>query len=101
MQYRKLLQERGASQYRLVSKTDNPDAIIEQILVNDPDFSDLDALTEKIEVETLKFIEAMEGFFQAARRLREIPAHLRVRKLPVDHVQIIGGKKSEDQSFGS
>jgi hypothetical protein len=30
--------------------------------VDNPDFSDLDALTEQIERETLKFIKDVEGF---------------------------------------
>jgi hypothetical protein len=35
---------------------------MEHILVDDPDFSDLDALTRKIEQGTLKFIQDVESF---------------------------------------
>ena len=38
------------------------DSIIEGILVENPDFSDLDALTKHIERGTLKFIEDVENF---------------------------------------
>jgi len=38
------------------------DSIIEYILVDNPDFSDLDALTNQIENDTLKFIDDVENF---------------------------------------
>jgi hypothetical protein len=38
------------------------DSIVEYILVDNPDFSDLDALTNQIEKGTLKFIEDVERF---------------------------------------
>jgi len=38
------------------------DSILEHILVEYPDFSDLDALKKQIEIGTLEFIEEIENF---------------------------------------
>ncbi|BDZ71905.1 hypothetical protein J2743_001008 [Methanobacterium petrolearium] len=38
------------------------DSIVESVLIEDPDFSDLDVLTEQIETGTLQFIEDVEDF---------------------------------------
>ena len=38
------------------------DSIVEHVLVSNPDFSDLEALTKKIEEGTLKFIGDVEEF---------------------------------------
>ena len=38
------------------------DSVVEHILVDNPDFSDLDALTKQIEQGTLKFIQDIESF---------------------------------------
>ena len=38
------------------------DSVVEHILADNPDFSDLDALTRQIEKETLKFIQDIERF---------------------------------------
>ena len=48
--------------YHIVSPTKGVDSIVEYILADNPDFSDLDALTNKIERRTLKFIKDVEGF---------------------------------------
>ena len=61
----KLLKESGWSQYPLVPTTQGVDAIVEHVLVDHPDFGDLDNLTEQIEKGTLKFIEDVESFFAA------------------------------------
>lgn len=61
-EYWKLFKESDWDKYRLVSTTKGADAIIEHILVDDPDFSDLDALTGQIERETLMFISDVEAF---------------------------------------
>jgi hypothetical protein len=50
------------NQYRLVPTTKGVDSIIEHILVDNPDFSDLDTLTKQIENEVLKFIKNVESF---------------------------------------
>jgi hypothetical protein len=58
----KLFKESGWNRYPIVSTTKGVDSIVENILVNDPDFSDLDALTKQIERGTLKFIEDVDTF---------------------------------------
>ena len=60
--YWKLFKENGWDKYHLVPATEGVDSIVEYVLVDDPDFSDLTALTEQIETGTLKFIEDIEGF---------------------------------------
>ena len=45
-----------------VSTTKGVDSIIEYILVDHPDFSDLEPLTKQIERATLKFIKDVESF---------------------------------------
>jgi hypothetical protein len=61
--YWKLLNESDWKKYPIVSTTKGVDSIIEYILVDHPDFSDLDALTKQIERGTLKFISDIESFF--------------------------------------
>jgi len=60
--YWKLFKESGWNRYHIVPTTKGVDSIVEYILVDNPDFSDLDTLTKQIEGETLKFIEDVEGF---------------------------------------
>jgi hypothetical protein len=60
--YWKLIKESGWNQYQLVSTTEGADAIIEDILVTDPDFSDLNSLTKQIERGALEFIVEVEDF---------------------------------------
>lgn len=64
--YWKLFKESGWRKYRLVPTTTGVDAIVEHTLVADPDFSDLDALTQQIETATLTFIKDVERFLDAA-----------------------------------
>ena len=61
-EYWKLLKESGWNKYQLVSTTEGVDAILEHSLVDEPDFSDLEALTTQIEAGTLKFIKDVESF---------------------------------------
>ena len=61
-EYWKLLKESGWNKYQLVSTTEGVDAILEHSLVDEPDFSDLEALTTQIETGTLKFIKDVESF---------------------------------------
>ena len=56
------MKDSGWNQYPLVETTKGADAIVEHILVADPDFSRLGALTEQIETETMKFIRDIESF---------------------------------------
>ncbi len=60
--YWKLFKESDWNKYHLVSTTKGVDSILEHILVDNPDFSDLDTLTKHIEGEALKFIKDVEGF---------------------------------------
>jgi hypothetical protein len=60
--YWKLLSESDWNKYHLVSTTKGVDSILEHILVDNPDFSDLDTLTEQIETGTMQFIEDVESF---------------------------------------
>ena len=63
--YWKLFKESGWDQYYIVSTTKGFDSIIEYVLVDTPDFSDLNALTNQIENGTLKFIKDVESFLTA------------------------------------
>ncbi len=58
----KIIKESGWNQYRLVPTIKGYDSILEHTLAADPDFSDLDALTQQIERETLRFIADVERF---------------------------------------
>ena len=60
--YWKLFKERNWNKYHLVSATKDVDSIVECKLVDHPDFNHLDALTQQIELATLKFIADVEGF---------------------------------------
>lgn len=58
----KRIKDSGWDKYRLVPTTKGADSIIEHVLVDNPDFSDLAALAERIERGTLQFIADVEGF---------------------------------------
>jgi len=60
--YWKLIKEKKWDKYRIVKPVKGIDSILEYNLVNSPDFSNLDALTKKIERGTLKFIKDVEEF---------------------------------------
>jgi hypothetical protein len=60
--YWKLFKESGWNKYHIVSTTKGVDSIIEYILVDNPDFCDLDTLTKQIERATVKFIKDVESF---------------------------------------
>ena len=60
--YWELIKESGWDKYRLVPTVKGYDSIIEDVLVEEPDFNDLDALTEQIERGTLEFIGDVESF---------------------------------------
>jgi len=63
--YWKLIQESGWDKYHMVSPAKGVDSILEYILIDNPDFSDLDALTVQIERGTLKFIQDVENFLSS------------------------------------
>ena len=60
--YWKLFQESDWNKYHIVSTTKGVDSIIEFILADNANFSDLNALTKQIERGTLKFIKDVENF---------------------------------------
>ncbi len=67
--YWKLFKESSWGKYRVPSTIKGVDSIVEDVLVENPDFSDLDALTRQIERGTLKFIEDIEGFLSEHHEL--------------------------------
>lgn len=48
--------------YKVVKPAKDVDSVLEHILVENPDFSDLDILTKQIDQGTLKFIQDIERF---------------------------------------
>jgi len=60
--YWTLIKESGWNKYHIVPTTKGFNYIIGYVLVENPDFSDLDALTKKIEKASLKFINDIETF---------------------------------------
>jgi hypothetical protein len=60
--YWKLFMENGWNKYRIPPEIKGVDSIVEGFLVENPDFSDLDSLTKRIETGTLKFVEDVENF---------------------------------------
>jgi hypothetical protein len=60
--YWKRISESGWKKYHLVPTLKGADSILEDVLVENPGFDDLDALTNQIEQETLRFIHEVEGF---------------------------------------
>ena len=66
--YWKLVKDSDWNEYRIPSTTKDVDSIVENTLVENPDFSDLDALTRQIERSTLRFIEDVEDFLSSKQR---------------------------------
>ena len=64
--YWKLFTERGWDRYMIAPQGKWADSILEHVLVENPDFSDLEALTSQIEQGTLKFIKDVESFLTRA-----------------------------------
>lgn len=58
----KLIKESGWEKYNLTSPGIGIDSTLDHILADNPDFSDLDALTEQIEKGTLRFTKDVENF---------------------------------------
>jgi len=62
LNYWKLFRDSAWKKYQIVSTIKGTDSIVEHILVDNPDFKDLDSLTNQIESATLEFIEDVEIF---------------------------------------
>lgn len=60
--YWELFKENDWNKYLIPSTTKGVDSIIEYILVDNPDFNDLDTLTKQIESGALEFIEDVQNF---------------------------------------
>jgi len=60
--YWKMINKSRWDKYKVVEPVKGVDSIVEHILVDNPDFSDLEDLTTQIDKETLKFIKDIEGF---------------------------------------
>ena len=65
--YWKLLKESDWHKYHLASNPRAVDYVLDHILINNPDFSDLDSITRQIERGTLEFIRDVEGFLSRQR----------------------------------
>ena len=60
--YWKLFKDSDWKKYPVVSTTKGADSIMETILVDNPNFNDLNDLTNQIDKETLKFIRDIDNF---------------------------------------
>jgi hypothetical protein len=61
-EYWKLINESGWKKYNLSPLAKGIDSILDYILVDNPDFNDLDVLTKQIENGTMKFTKDVENF---------------------------------------
>ncbi len=66
VKYAKLIKESGWDKYHQASSPARVDYVVDHVLVSDPDFGDLDALTGQIESGTRAFIADVEGFLSKA-----------------------------------
>jgi hypothetical protein len=62
LKYWKLLKEKKWNKYHLPESIKGIDSIIENILIEHPNFDDLDKLTKQIEKGTVKFIDDVQLF---------------------------------------
>ncbi|HII83475.1 MAG TPA: hypothetical protein HA271_01255 [Methanobacterium subterraneum] len=60
--YWELIKEGTWDEYHIPSTTLDVDSIMEYVLADNPNFADLDSLTQQIETGTLKFIDDVEDF---------------------------------------
>ncbi len=60
--YWKVFKKSNWDKYKIVEPVKGIDSIVEHILVDNPDFSDLDDLTKQLDKGTLIFIKDIEGF---------------------------------------
>jgi hypothetical protein len=62
--YWKLFKESNWNKYHLVPSTESVDSVLEHVLEDNPDFSDLGSLTNKIEKGSLMFLKDIENFLR-------------------------------------
>jgi hypothetical protein len=60
--YWKLFKDNKWNKYSIVPSTQGVDAIVEHVIDDNPDFADLDLLTNQIETTSMNFIKDMEDF---------------------------------------
>jgi len=60
--YWKIFKESGWDRYKIAEQGKWADSVLEHVLVDDPDFSDLETLTRQIDQGTVKFIKDVESF---------------------------------------
>ena len=60
--YWKIIKESNWDKYKIVAPEKGVDFILEHILIDNPDFTDLEVLTKQIDKGTLKFIQDIESF---------------------------------------
>ena len=60
--YWNLVKEKNWNKYNIAPVIKGYESIIEDIIVDNPNFNDLDSLTNQIESKTLHFIDDVEGF---------------------------------------
>ena len=65
-EYWQQIKQSGWNKYLLVADTQKADSILECVLVAEPDFGDLNALTGQIEKGTLQFIRDVETFLSSS-----------------------------------
>lgn len=63
--YIKLVREFDWAKYNIASTTKGVDFIVWHVLVDNPDFGDLNSLTKQIERGTLEFIDNVEDFLKS------------------------------------
>lgn len=64
--YWQLFTESGWDRYKIAPQGKRADSVLEEILVDNPDFSDLEALTKQIDQGSMEFIKDVEGFLAKA-----------------------------------
>jgi hypothetical protein len=64
--YWRIFKESGWDKYKIVAQGKWAESVVEHILVDNRDFSDLEALTKQIDRGTLKFIKDVESFLTKA-----------------------------------
>lgn len=62
--YWSFFSKKNWNKYTMPSDIKGTESIIEKVLVEQPNFNDLDALTKQIEKGTLEFIEAITNFLE-------------------------------------
>lgn len=62
--YWKIFKESGWDRYKIAAQGKWADSVLEHVLVETPDFSDLETLTKQIDHGTLEFIRDIENFLE-------------------------------------